>query len=253
MSKRKGKIPRVSVGAVKPFNVTDEAWQKIDAAFGRSTSREARTQVALATAGFLRAAQAEKNAGLMDHALQRVNRLRECAQQLIDAVGDRDIGDVIREYVDDELGEEYSRLKVEKDFDKRLPTHRYVSWVSLELGRFANACHNWIDIAPRHGFWPDGGAWNQWIRQLTAILEAHNLPTGASKDTTKKKSDRASPFVDFVYSLQELLPNEYFRGQHSAGALATAISRARKVSRRPLKPKKTSATSPGRDKRLTSP
>ena len=96
MAKRKGKIPLISFGEVQPFSLSDEAWHGLDAAYGKSTSKEARSQVELAAAQFLRAAHAEKNAGLMDHALQRAGRLRECAQQLIDAIGDRAIGDVIR-------------------------------------------------------------------------------------------------------------------------------------------------------------
>ena len=161
MPRRKGKIPRISVGEVQPFSLSDEAWHRLDVAYGRPTSKETRSQVELAIAQFLRVAQAEKKAGLMDHALQRASHLRECAQQLMDAIGDRAIGDVIREYVDDQLADEYWRLKVTKKFVKRLPTHHYVGWVSLELGRFMNACDNMIDLAPRYDFWADGGAWEK--------------------------------------------------------------------------------------------
>ena len=77
-AKTERKIPRITVYAVKPFSLNDENWQKVDAAYGQSIPREARAQVELANAGFLRAANAEKNAGLMDHALQRARHLREC-------------------------------------------------------------------------------------------------------------------------------------------------------------------------------
>jgi hypothetical protein len=246
MPKRKGKIPRITVCAVKPFSLSDENWQKVDAAYGQSIPSEARSQIELATTAFLRVANAEKNTGLMDDALRRASHLRECASQLIDAIGDRPIGDVIRGYVDEALADEYWRLKVTKKFAKHLPTHPYVSWVSLELGRFMNACDNMIDLAPRYDFWADGGAWKRWIRRLSTIFDAHGLQTGARKDTTKNKANKASPFVEFVYSLQELLPSEYIRSQHSRGALATAIGKARGGSKAPAKKKKAPARSPGR-------
>src|SRR6516165_357017 len=82
-------------------------------------------------------------------------------------------------------------------------------------------------------YWTTGGAWEVWIRRLTDILTARDLPTGARKDTAK----RASPFVALVYQLQNFLPKRHTRAQHSKVALATAIGKARSVSRFPLAPK----------------
>jgi hypothetical protein len=69
--------------------------------------------------------------------------------------------------------------------------------------------------------------WNWWVRKLTAVLKAHQLPTEARKDTDKSKTEKPSPFVGFIRELQACIPADYRRTTHSDPALAVAIVRAR--------------------------
>ena len=69
-----------------------------------------------------------------------------------------------------------------------------------------------------------GEAWNVWVRDLAGVLQKRGFPTGVRKDVDK--SDTTSPFVRFIWKLQELIPQEFRRGSHSEVALATLISKA---------------------------
>jgi hypothetical protein len=241
MPKTKGKIPLIKLRAVQPFKLSDESWRTVETAYSQSISPEIRTQIANVTTRFLQLAIAERT-GSMNDAVERIRRLRDRALSLNDAIKERPIDDAIREYVDDELAQTYALL----NYDEPLPARNYVGRLSLELGRFVNACNEVLNFAPKYDYWPDGGAWEVWIRQLTGILDAHGLQTGARKDATKNKADKASSFVEFVYSFQKLLPNQYVRGQHSKGALATSIAKARRGSKALVGRRKARARSPGR-------
>ena len=59
---------------------------------------------------------------------------------------------------------------------------------------------------------------------LRTSCKSADFPTGVRKDVDK--SDTTSPFVRFIWELQELIPQEFRRGSHSKVALATLISKA---------------------------
>ena len=126
MPKLKGRIPHISIRAVAPIKLTDKHWKTIEAAYGYSIHPEAREQIAVVNDQFLELAQAEKNVGLMDDAVNRADNLRKQAQSLLAVLDMRPIHDVIRAYVDDQIADGYSRLKIE-DLEKRFPTRNYVS------------------------------------------------------------------------------------------------------------------------------
>jgi hypothetical protein len=176
MPKPKRKIPRIIFRAANPISLTGEDWQTVEAAYGRIVSSKARAQIILKTNRFLQFAQAE-NTGAMNHAIERAIRLRKCAQSLIAAINDRAGGDVTREYVDDELALSHARLKG----DERPAARKYVSEIFAKLSCFVDACDQAvkeINFSSQHEFWPAGGAWQVWIRQLIAI------PTAATTRTT---------------------------------------------------------------------
>jgi len=75
---------------------------------------------------------------------------------------------------------------------------------------------------------PNRYVWGLWIDALTRILKASDFPTGARKDSDKKKGNRPPAFVALVHELQKSLPPEYRPPFHSYDALAQAISRARR-------------------------
>jgi hypothetical protein len=126
----------------------------------------------------------------------------------------------MRGYVDEIMAEAYAHLN--SDHTER----EYVIELSSGLSRFLDACDltlRRLEQDAQHNYWPEGGAWEHWIRQLTDILEAHHLPTGARKDAAGYGVDRASPFVKFVSTLQTFLPKKYLRGQVTKSSLAELI------------------------------
>ena len=257
VSKPRRKIPRIRFGPVQPISLTTENWNAVEAAYGRSLSEEVRSQILQVTNQFLQFADAEKNIGDMDEALQRAAGLRECAQRLVDSISERPVDDVTREYVDDEIALQYSRLKIDDErFAKRFPARGwgYVTSVSLEVNRFVTACDKALQVleeASQHNYWPVGGAWDVWIRDLTHVLEAHDLRTGASKDTDKRP-DRTSSFTSFVMTLQTFLPNEHVRSRQ-AGALAGAIHKARREKKPLAVPRAASPPKAGRNTKNSAP
>jgi len=249
MPKTKGKIPRITFRAVQPFSLSDENWRTIEEAYGQSISQEIRTQLAAVTTRFLQLAIAEDSGLFMDDAVKRISRLCERAQSLNDAIKERPIDDPIREYVDEEVAFTYALL----NYDQPLPARNYVGRISLELGRFVNACDEVLGFAPKYNYWPDGGAWEVWIRQLTGILKMHNLPTGVRKDSAKLKEDKFSAFAIFVQTLQKFIPPEHIRAQNSLFALSTAIDKARTKSKPLVAPRKLRVRKPGRNTSSSRP
>jgi hypothetical protein len=241
MPKRKGKISRVTFRTAKPLDLSEENWRGIEEAYGRSISQNVRDQTVAATIQFLRLAAAE-NTPLMEDALKRVTSLRDRAQSLNEAINQLAIGDPIREYVNDQLAGTYALLNYDR---AAFPTRNYIAHFSLEIGRFVNTCNETLNFLPQYDYWPTGGAWEIWIRQLTKIFANNNLPTGARKDVNKNKRATPSPFAKFVWSLQSFLPKQYIRAIHSSGALVTAIYEARKGSKPLVALRKTRARKTG--------
>ena len=103
----------------------------------------------------------------MNDAIQRATRLRQCAQSFVTAVNERAVGDVIREYVDDQMALGNALLN---DGDA---ARKYVCEISAELSRFTMTCE-WtlkeMEQASQYNFWPDGWHWDGWICRLTDIL-----------------------------------------------------------------------------------
>jgi hypothetical protein len=109
VSKSKGKIPRINLLAVPPPELSSEDWGSLEAIYGYSIPFDTRQHILEATREFLKWAFAE-NTGSMKDAIQRTDRLRKQAQALVATIENRPIGDVTREYVDDELALSHDRL-----------------------------------------------------------------------------------------------------------------------------------------------
>jgi hypothetical protein len=232
MPKTKGKISRITFRSAEPINLSEENWETIEKAYGQKIAQSVRSEIVSATNQFLQLAAAE-DTPLMKDALKRITRLRDRAQSFNDVINERRIGDGIRSYVNDQLADTYGLLKYD---GAAFPTHNYVALLSLELARFVNVCNEELRFLPQYDYWPDGGAWETWVRQLTRIFENHNLPTGVRKDADKQSEDTPSAFVKFVWSLQKLAPKQHVRA-HSTEALATAIHKARNESKPLVKPR----------------
>jgi hypothetical protein len=229
MPKTKGKISRITFRSAEPVNLSEENWETIEKAYGQTISQSARAEIVSTTIQFLQLAAAE-DTPLMKDALKRITCLRDRAQSFNDVMNERPIGDEIRTYVNDRLAETYGLLNYDQ---AAFPTRNYVARLSLELARFVNVCNEELRFLPQYDYWPDGGAWEIWVRELTIIFANHKLPTGVRKDVDRQPEDTPSAFVNFVWSIQKFLPKQRVRA-HSTGALATAIHAARNESKPPV-------------------
>jgi hypothetical protein len=84
------------------------------------------------------------------------------------------------------------------------------------------------DANQKPGYWRSGGAWDEWIKNITAALTEHLLPTSVRKDSDKNRTP--SPFAKFVIELQKSVPKEC-RHYSTADAISQAIVRARRVTK----------------------
>jgi hypothetical protein len=237
MPRLSGKIPRITLRAETGLCVTEEGWRLLEKTYGCKIPDEARSAINAATNKFLQLASAEEDAPLKADALKRLENLKGRTTSLEEAINELPVDNPIREYVDEEIAFAYSISR----YEHSIPILEYLSTFERELGRFSKACQDIITNLSSHDFWPTGGAWDVWIRQLTTILDRHDLPTSARKDSDKAKSDKASQFVELVAAFQELIiPEQLRRSDLSKPALANAIHKARKYSK-PLTSKRQSS------------
>jgi len=239
MPTAKGKIPRIVFGAFQPIRFGDKDWVEFEAAYGRSIPPETRENITVATNRFLKLAEAE-NTGLMKDAVKRAEDICKRAKALIAIIDKRHVGDVTRDYVDDEIADGFASIRIGES-DRRFPRRGYISFVRDELSRLVFACEFSLEKladASQHNYWPDGRAWEDWINDLTYILDSRGLTAGVRKDTDKNKNvfTKGSPFVELVRAFQEKLPRKYCATM-SRTALASAIDRARTRPKPLVKPK----------------
>jgi hypothetical protein len=83
-----------------------------------------------------------------------------------------------------------------------------------------------------------GECWNNWIIQLSRIMEAEGLPRAVGKGSVDP--EKISPFVRLVDKLQDCVPKAARRHTQSKGALAGAIYRARRDCKQSPRSRRTS-------------
>jgi len=240
----RGKIPRINYINVDGIKLSDEDWGGIEDAYGRPILPEVRALIVAATNDSVRGASAE-NTGRMKDALKRANLLHKRTKDLIDAIDKRYPGNVTA-YVDDQMALSYALQNATK-FRKLLgirmaplAERKYVIEFLQDLNRFTSACEltlQELDHASQYNYWPDGAAWDKWVRNLTRLAEASKLPTGVRKDVDKNRLGKASPFVELVCALQHHIPAEYVP-KKAKNAIATAIGSARREPKTNLPSKK---------------
>jgi hypothetical protein len=81
--------------------------------------------------------------------------------------------------------------------------------------------------------------WDNWIRDLTRILEGQKLPTAVSKGShtytvaaVTERWDAASQYTQFVHALQACVPKAA-RRHTTPDALAWAINKAQRGGKSP--------------------
>jgi hypothetical protein len=222
-----GKIPRIDLRGETGLCVTKEGWRLIEERYGRRLPDEARDAVTAVTNKYMQLASAEENASSKEDALNRLRNLKDRTVFLHAAINELPVDNPVRQYVDEEIAFAYTVSQ----YENATTILEYVSFFERDLERFSKACDDTINFLSKHNFWPAGGAWDVWIRQLTTVLGGYHLPTPARKDSDNK-GDRTSPFVEFVDAFQRLIiPEQFRRSLHSKGALATAIHKARSYSK----------------------
>jgi hypothetical protein len=228
MPRISGKIPRITLRGETGLCLTDEGWREIERRYGNKIPNEARSAVNAVTSEFLQLAEAEDDAPSKEDALKRLKNLNDRSNSLQKAINKLAVDDPVRGCVDEGIAFAYSIAK----YENATPILEYLDTFERELSRFSKACKDTTAFLSDHSFWPAGGAWDVWIRQLTRTLDHYHLPTSARKDSDKAKSDKSSQFVELVASFQELtIPEPFRRSHHSKTALASAIHNARNYSK----------------------
>jgi len=241
MGRRPSKLPVVSAIAAHTFLISASEWVRIEGAIGCPLFPGVREQVRGTTEEFLEHAVCEQKAEPKDRAYQAINAIKEPAEYLHVAVREalrtgkpdadnHGLGLITKHFVNAWPIEDDGYIRAELDdaelFKEALNqgskfTGEWLGDTSLLTKLLISACQAALEeLDNRRGF-RTGDAWDIWIGRLTRIAENNNLPTG-----TRESTDSA-PFVNFIWVLQECIPEQYRRSTTSPEALAKAISRAR--------------------------
>jgi hypothetical protein len=230
MSKHKAKVPFSTASRVM-LDLTAADWQDLQAAYGQTLAPVVREQVLDASRHYLSMASFEMSAGPMAEAVKRTGKLRKAASSLLTLIEQNSsmAPNAAALHADELIGwYRYERV-LHPSKGKE-----YLKPFASEVSSFLVACESALDEMSRSsspGYWPDGGAWREWIKTITQIMESNGLPSSARKDTDKNKTGRPSVFVNFMRELQACLRKHYRRHMHSDTALADAINRARPSAR----------------------
>jgi hypothetical protein len=212
-------------------------WQRIQKAYGQKVSLEARRDIHEKTQEYVDRAEFEQNAEPASDARDRTNAIIKAAGSLRSALdgGDRDADVYARTLIKKHLWKQSSAEK-QKEGDaikrRRRKKDDPLRNISSGVRRLIFACQDTLrelDDVKDQGF-SKGEAWERWIVRLTKIAQEHKLPWRVRKDSDKQSARHASPFVEFVWELQQFVPKTH-RREHSRGAVAETIVKARKQNR----------------------
>jgi hypothetical protein len=217
--------------------ITDRDWQSIESAYGQKLSPQARRDIHEKTQEFVDRAEFEQNAERVSDARDRITDIIKAASLLRSALdgGDHDADSHARTLIKRHLRKQ-SDAKKQKEGDaikrRRRKKDDPLRGISSDIRALIFASQDALrelDDAKDQGF-SKGEAWDRWIVRLTSIAEKHGLPWRGRKDSDKQKQSGSpvSPFVEFVWALQQFVPDAHHRRAHSKGALAKAISEARR-------------------------
>jgi hypothetical protein len=228
MGKRAPRLPVASAERIR-VTITDSDWRRIEKAYGQKLSPEVRRDIREKTQEFVDRAEFEKNAEPVSDARDRINTIMGAAGSLRSALdgGDHDADVYARTLIKKHLRKKGDAIKKRRR-KKDDPLRGISSDIRVLIFASQDALRELNDTKDE-GF-KKGDAWKRWIRRLTSIAKAHNLPGGARKDSDKQSGSHASPFVEFVWGLQQFVPGTHRRA-HSKDALAKAITEARMAKR----------------------
>jgi hypothetical protein len=245
--------PRSPFSFILPsdFKLSEADWKKLETAYGRKIPEKARREITTATRHMLSRTAAERSARDASEAIQHIARLRKAANDLLAAwtasglpaspLTDSEFPAAVRadpvalaearvaranaiararacvsrsiDAAEEAINQALAEMTDDVTFDE---FHDH-------LMLFAGACGRALEtaalIAVRGA---RRQAWDAWIRDLRKIWTQHRRrPTARQDDDADTK---ASPFVSFVWELQQLIPSEYRRGMSYKPTLAKEIT-----------------------------
>jgi hypothetical protein len=228
VGKHSPKLPFVSGDTGDPvINVDDAAWQRIEMSCGWSLAPDMRSDLVRATEEFL-----------LFESLERTAQPLAAVKVTLEAY-DKAAGRFFHALFTDPSGPSdssvYAHHLIESNFKESRLINETVSFDALLnlLRAFHIACNVSLRQLNDHSVsaFKSGNGWRLWVWRLTKIVDKAGLSSSVRKDVgSKSKEDRQSPFVRFVWELQQCLPEECRRHIHSMGALADAISEAQSVA-----------------------
>ena len=237
------KLPIASADGKPRLKISEGDWKRIEKAYGHALTKPLRQKVCDATREYLEWDELEKAAQRVSEAKVKIDAVKAAASKFTDAIFRRP-RNIARD------ADFFARRLISKHLGLSFQGRDGLQNLILKIERdISDACDRAFDIfdardralhdlQEENGF-RDGETWGLWIRKLTKILKAHQLPTEVRKDTVKNLTGKPSPFVAFVRELQACVPEEYRRSQpYSADAsaniaLSEAIYRARRVRKAP--------------------
>jgi hypothetical protein len=211
--------PKSPFGFTRPFDfkISDADWEKLQTAYGRKIPDKERGEIITATKRMLSQSAAEHSLRPLSEGIKHITRLKKATNKLLAAFTASGLPSTSIHFAEAAIDQELSDVTDDITFDE---FHDH-------LMLFAGACTR----APARAALVavhTGEARNAWIKDLTDICHRNKWPTAARKDPDKNKTGRPSPFVSFVYELQQLIPSEHRHGRskQSPDALAKEIKQA---------------------------
>jgi len=221
MARTKPKLSFAAAGGKPSLKRAD--WQRIESVYGRSLPNSVRRKIRAVTRKFLDQAVFEHRVRPRSEAMERVRSIKKAAHEFQEVVFTcpANVGSDA-DFFARHLICKHLNLAYDKGRDG-------LQNLALDL---ANSISKGCDLAladlrSEQSAFRSGDMWNWWVRELTAVLKARQLPTEARKDTDKSKTEKPSPFVGLIRELQACIPVDYQGTTHSDTALAVAIVRAR--------------------------
>jgi len=214
-------------GGDPELSISNDDWSRIELAYGHAVPTTARDAIRAATFTFLLFVEVEQAARPISEARDRILQIKEGATAFQKAAFDnpQDSGWDSRVYAD--------RL-VNRYFDDARITHperlRSLGRVMTSLIGACSEALAHLENPQNHGR-RRGEAWEKWVRDITDVIKANQLPIEVRKDTDKNATCKPSPFVALIRELQACIPEAHRKSTHSDIALSEAIARARRVKK----------------------
>jgi len=230
MARRKPKLPIASAGRVPDLKISESDWTCIEMGYGRRLPNQLRAIILKITEEFLSRAEFEHTAPDVADAEARIKTIKNATGALRNAILQRppEVSGVA-DFKAKQMICEHAHLPF-TDGNDGLTRFAWATLLEISLACDA-AMADLVQHRQAAGSFREGAAWESWVQKLTEAVKGQGLPTAARKDSDKQSSGTPSPFVAFVYELQQCIPARFCRSTQSRHALAQAISSARQLPR----------------------